>query len=210
MAYTGHGRFPTRSRRGSMEGREPERGTSFGAPDDGPSSQAAVAFRQLFDLHFAELYRFVYRYVQSVETAKDLVHETFLRLWQQRDRVDLVGPTARSYLYTIARYQSLDHLRHRRVQLRWQREYADPVMVDQGAALAPDPHTEFTNGEIAGAVQRAIDSLPRRQREVLLLRWQRQASYDEIGKALGISTKTVAVHLGRAIQHLREMLIQVR
>jgi len=182
-----------------MEGREPERGT-----------EPYVAFRQLFDLHFAELYRFVYRYVQSVEAAKDLVHEAFLRLWQQREKVDLGGPTARSYLYTIARYQSLDHLRRRRVELRWQRQYSDPVMVDHGAALAADPHQEFADKEIAAAIQGAVDSLPRRQREVLLLRWQRQASYDEIAQTLGISPKTVAVHLSRAVQHLREMLTQVR
>jgi RNA polymerase sigma-70 factor (ECF subfamily) len=182
-----------------MDGREPERGT---VPD--------VAFRQLFDLHFAELYRFVYRYVQSVEAAKELVHEAFLRLWQQRDKVDLAGPTARSYLYTIARYQSLDHLRRRRVELRWQRQYADPVMVDQEPVFATDPDREFTNKEISAAIERAVDSLPPRQREVLLLRWQRQASYDEIAQTLGISPKTVAVHLGRAIQHLREMLTQVR
>ena len=42
-----------------MGGREPERGTDFGAPDEGPEAKAAVAFRQLFDRQFAELYRFV-------------------------------------------------------------------------------------------------------------------------------------------------------
>jgi RNA polymerase sigma-70 factor (ECF subfamily) len=193
-----------------MGGREPERGTDFGAPDDGPDAGAALAFRQLFDRHFAELYRFVYRYVQSAEAAKDLVHEAFLRIWQQRDQVDLAGAAARSYLYTIARYQSLDHLRRRRVEQRWQRQYSDPVMLEGPATLAADPHQEFTANEIAAAIQRAVDTLPRRQREVLLLRWQRQASYDEIAQTLGISPKTVAIHVGRAIQHLREMLAQVR
>ncbi|MGH9895290.1 MAG: RNA polymerase sigma factor, partial [bacterium] len=41
----------------------------------------AAAFRYLFEQHFAELYRFVYRYVRSSEVAKDLVQEAFLRLW---------------------------------------------------------------------------------------------------------------------------------
>jgi RNA polymerase sigma-70 factor (ECF subfamily) len=193
-----------------MGGREPERGTDFGASDDGPDGPAATAFRQLFERHFAELYRFVYRYVQSAETAKDLVHEAFLRLWQQRDQIDLGGPVARSYLYTIARYQSLDHLRHRRVEQRWQRQYADPVMLEGAAILAADPHQEFAANEVAAAIRHAVDTLPRRQREVLLLRWQRQASYGEIAQTLGISPKTVAIHVGRAIQHLREMLEQVR
>ena len=83
-------------------------------------------------------------------------------------------------------------------------------MAEGGAALAADPHQEFAANETAAAIQRAVETLPRRQREVLLLRWQRQASYDEIAQTLGISPKTVAIHVGRAIQHLREMLAQVR
>jgi len=193
-----------------MDGREPERGSETGTPEDGAGARAAVAFRQLFERHFAELYRFVYRYVQSAEAAKDLVHDAFLQLWRQREQVDLGGAGARSFLYTVARYRSLDHLRRRRVEQRWQRQYADPLMEDGGAVPAADPAQEFAANEIAAAIQRAVDALPRRQREVLLLRWQRQASYDEIAQTLGISPKTVAIHVGRAIQRLRELLAQVR
>lgn len=193
-----------------MEGHDQGRGADAGTPDQGLDAMAAATFRQLFDRHFAELYRFVYRYVQSAEAAKDLVHEAFLRLWQQRQQVDLAGPGVRSYLYTIARYQSLDHLRRRRVEEQWRRRYADPVIADGTAPLAADPHQEFAANEIAAAIDRAVETLPRRQREVLLLRWQRQASYEEIAQTLGISPKTVAIHVGRAIQHLREMLAQVR
>jgi RNA polymerase sigma-70 factor (family 1) len=193
-----------------MDGRERERGREADVPGSEVDAREAAAFRSIFELHFESLYRFVYRYVQSAEPAKDLVHEAFLRLWRQRAQVDLGSASAKSYLFTIARYQSLDHLRRRRVEQRWQRQYADPVMAEGGAVLAADPHQEFTANEIAAAIQRAVETLPRRQREVLLLRWQRQASYDEIAQTLGISPKTVAIHVGRAIQHLREMLAQVR
>lgn len=193
-----------------MDGREPPVRGLGGEPEAGPDAPDAIAFRRLFEKHFEELYRFAYRYVRSVETAKDLVHEAFLRLWRQRAQVDLGGLTARSYLYTIVRYQALDHLRHRRVQERWQREYVAPLLTDQGAALAADPDQEFTARETAAAIQQAVDVLPRRQREVLLLRWQQQASYDQIAETLGISPKTVAIHIGRAIQRLRETLAQVR
>jgi RNA polymerase sigma-70 factor (ECF subfamily) len=193
-----------------MDSREPPGRDVGGEPDDGADAPEATAFRRLFELHFEELYRFAYRYVRSVETAKDLVHEAFLRLWRQRSQVDLGGSTARSYLYTIVRYQSLDHLRRRRVEERWQREYVAPLVTDQGAALATDPDQEFTARETAAAIQQAVDALPRRQRQVLLLRWQQQASYDQIAETLGISPKTVAIHVGRAIQRLREILAQVR
>ncbi len=42
------------------------------------------------------------------------------------------------------------------------------------------------------------------------MRWHQQASYEEIAETLGISPKTVGVHIGRAIQRLRELLAQVR
>jgi RNA polymerase sigma-70 factor, ECF subfamily len=193
-----------------MESREPPGRDVGGEPDDGPDAPAAIAFRRLFELRFEELYRFAYHYVRSAETAKDLVHEAFLRLWRQRSQVELGGPTARSYLYTIVRYQALDHLRRRRVEERWRLEYATPLMTDQGTALAADPDQEFTARETAAAIQQAVDALPPRQRQVLLLRWQQQASYDEIAETLGISPKTVAIHVGRAIQRLREILAQAR
>jgi RNA polymerase sigma-70 factor (ECF subfamily) len=192
-----------------MESREPP---SFetGDPEDGPDAQAAIAFRQLFEAHFEELYRFAYRYVRSAETAKDLVHEAYLRIWRQRAQVDLGGPAARSFLYTVARYQALDHLRHQRVHERWRRDYVTPLLMDQGPALAAGPDQEFTANEIATAIRQAVDALPLRQRQVLLLRWQQQASYDEIADTLGISPKTVAIHVGKAMQRLREVLAQVR
>jgi RNA polymerase sigma-70 factor (family 1) len=192
-----------------MENRKPQ-GMEGGEASDGPEAPAAIAFRTLFELHFEELYRFGYRYVQSAEAAKDLVHEAFLRLWRQRSQVQLDGPAARSYLYTIVRYQALDQLRHRRVEERWRREYVAPLVTDQGTALATDPDQEFTAQETGAAIQQAVDALPRRQRQVLLLRWQQQASYDEIAETLGISPKTVAIHIGKAMQRLRELLAQVR
>jgi RNA polymerase sigma-70 factor, ECF subfamily len=191
-----------------METREPP-GIAAGEPEDGADAREAVAFRRLFERRFEELYRFAYRYVRSAETAKDLVQEAFLRIWRQRAQVDLGGSAARSYLYTVVRYQALDHLRHRRVEERWRTEYAAPQVTDHGAALSPDPDQELTAKEVATTIQRAVEALPRRQRQVLLLRWQQQASHDQIAQTLGISSKTVATHIGRAIQRLREVLAQV-
>lgn len=181
---------------------------SYEADED--ASSDAAAFRRLFEQRFAELYQFAYRYVRVEETAQDLVYEGFLRLWRQRGQVDLAGPAARSYLYTIVRYQALDHLRHRRVEERWRQEYAAPTVVEQRAAMAPAPDQELATKEIAAAVRQAVDALPLRQRQVIHLRWHRQASYEQIAQTLGISPRTVGIHIGRAIQRLRQALAQLR
>jgi RNA polymerase sigma-70 factor (ECF subfamily) len=190
-----------------MDTRDPPRLVT-GEPVEEPDAEAALAFRRLFEARFDELYRFAYRYVRSDEAAKDLVQEAYLRIWRQRHQVDLAGPTARSYLYTVVRYQALGHLRRRRVEERWQTEYAAPMVTDRGPVLSPDPHRELEAKDIATRIQKAVEVLPRRQRQVLLLRWEQQASYDQIAETLGISPKTVAIHIGRAIQRMRELLIQ--
>lgn len=178
-------------------------------PDGGADAESATALKVLFERHAADLYRFAYRYVRSVETAKDLVHEAFLRLWRQRSRVDLAGPTARSYLHTIVRYQALDYLRRRKIEERWRREYLTPVLSTHGPLLAPgDPDKALARKEIAQAIRQAVNSLPQRQQQVLLLRWQ-HASYDEIAMSLGISPKTVGVHFSRGVHRLRELLARI-
>lgn len=178
---------------------------------EGLDTGSAEALKRLFEQHSADLYRFAYRYVRSAEVAKDLVHEAFLRLWRQRSSVDLGGPTAKSYLHTIVRYQALDHLRRRRIEDRWRREYLAPAMADRGPVLAGGgPEQDLAAKEIAQAIGRAVEALPPRQQQVLLLRWQHHASYEDIAVTLGISPKTVGVHFTRGIQRLRELLATMR
>lgn len=179
--------------------------------DEERETRSAAAIKRLFEQHVQDLYRFAYRYVRSADVAKDLVHEAFLRLWRQRGSVDLTGPTARSYLHTTVRYQALDHLRRRRIEDRWRQEYVAPEVLEQGALLTDGgPEQDLANKEAAQAIRRAVQALPPRQQQVLLMRWQQHASYDEIALALGISPKTVGVHFSRGIQRLRELLARIR
>ncbi len=170
------------------------------SPPDAPSRSTSA----LFDAHFEELARYAYRYVQSIDEAKDLVHDAFFRLWRQRGEVDF-RTSVRAYLFATVRNLGVDHLRRRRVAERWRREAQQSV--GAGPRVAPDdPDRDLARREIAAAVRQVVDTLPSRQREVLLLRWHRHASYDDIAQLLGISPKTVGIHLGRALAHLRNTL----
>jgi len=165
----------------------------------------AEAFRHLFDTYFDRLYRYVFRYLQSGDESQDVVHDVFLQIWRQRRRIGLERDL-RTYLYATARNHALDLLKHRKVEQRFRESRAAALAAEQGIGSAPDPESELEARELAAAIQKAIDTLPRRQREVLQLRWQGLLSYDEVAKLLNISPKTVAVHLARAFQHLRQSL----
>ncbi len=161
-------------------------------------------FEQLFEAYADRLCRFVDRYVKSWDEAEELVQEVFLTVWRRREELASVR-SLDAYLYTFARNRALDHLKRRRVAERYRREHAPsaPDPAEQSSAALGDG---LSVEEIEAAIQRAVDTLPRRQREVLLLRWREHLSYDAIAARLGIAPRTVAVHLQRAAERLRQLL----
>jgi RNA polymerase sigma factor (sigma-70 family) len=74
---------------------------------------------------------------------------------------------------------------------------AGPLLVDEGE---DDPD------DLQSAMQRALETLPPRQREIVLLRWKRQLTYEQIGAELGIAPGTVSAHMQRAIGQLKLLL----
>lgn len=175
---------------------------SQGDADASPDASRCPV-EQLFELHADRLRRYVYRFTRSWETAQDLVHDVFLRLWDKRDDFATVTDPE-GYLYAAARNRALTWLRQRRLEDQWHQQYAAPD-VNGGRVAPPDPAQLLLKAEMAAALQRAVDGLPERQREVLMLQWKGR-SYQQIGSLLGISLKTVSNHLTRATDHLRRNL----
>jgi RNA polymerase sigma-70 factor (ECF subfamily) len=70
----------------------------------------------------------------------------------------------------------------------------------------PLPDDELARADIAAAIQRAVDALPARVREVLLLKWQRGMTNAQVAESLGIARKTVEMHVTRAGRALRSLL----
>jgi len=121
----------------------------------------------------------------SIQTAEDLLQETFLRLMRQVDRC-LTASSPRGYLFGIARHVSADAWRRMKPEI----EIPEPAVPD--ARLA--------------AARETIASLPALQREILDLRFQHDLSYAEIAGALEIPVGTVRSRLHNALAMLREQL----
>lgn len=162
-----------------------------------------AAFAEVYAAHYEALCRYALRLLRSRAAAEDLVHDVFLRLWRERERLAIRG-SVRSYLYMAVRNRSLDVLRRARTE----------VAVIESSERLEAPSRESDGGidaavasaDLAAALQRAIDELPPRVRETILLRWRRQLTNREIADALGVTLKTVEAHLARAYRALRESL----
>lgn len=172
-------------------------------------------FERVFNDFAEKLSRFVYGYVGSVETAQDLVGDVFLKLWRRLHEAehDLGVEPVRdleAYLYRSARHHAIDYLRRQKRETLFRQEQVAADVRPAGMGRPPDAERELAEHDLVAALQRAVDRLPQRQREITLLKWERQATNEEIGAALGISPNTVTEHFRRALARLRELLPQFR
>jgi RNA polymerase sigma-70 factor, ECF subfamily len=131
------------------------------------------------------LTRYFLRRHGSIQTAEDLLQETFLRLMRQVDRC-LTAASPRGYLFGIARHVSADAWRRLKPEI----EIPAPAEPDERLAVARE----------------TIADMPALQREILDLRFQHDLSYAEIAEALHIPVGTVRSRLHNALAMLRERL----
>lgn len=151
--------------------------------------------------HYQELRSYFRKRVSNRHEADDLTQEAYVRAFG-RKKSDAIKEPVR-LLYRIARNLLID--RSRRAQTRPKTAALDPeVEIPQPAALSPAMMAEVKD-ELA-ILRAAVAALPERCREVFILSRFEGLSYAEIATRLGITTKTVENHMGRAILACRAAL----
>jgi RNA polymerase sigma-70 factor (ECF subfamily) len=156
--------------------------------------------------HLDALYGFAMALTGNRTEAEDLVQETYLRAVRAFGRL-MPDSNLKSWLFAIMRNAWLNQLRHTR---------SGPRLVELDAEeddraqwldrLANDPHVAYVNKVQREEVQAAIESLPRRHREIIVLRDIEGFSYKQIASILGCPAGTVMSRLGRAREKLRRLL----
>ncbi len=146
------------------------------------------------------LVAFAFRILSDHDRAKDVVQESFIRLWERRSEWERTD-TLRPILYRIVRNLALNEQRRLSVARKWahrlRRPRRDP---------SPSPLAELEAGDLRAFVRRAIDSLPERRREIFLLVRYHQHSYREASVVLGVSPQTIANQMTLAMKDLRVLL----
>lgn len=133
--------------------------------------------------------------------AEDIVQTVFARLWRNRATHGIDNLSA--YLYTAVRNGALNRIARRRTERDGWQQAVEEELARRGDALPPTPLASLQADEVAAVVRRALDRLPARRREVLLLRWRHGLPHAEIARLLGISVKGVENHITRALKQLR-------
>ncbi|HEY1220650.1 MAG: sigma-70 family RNA polymerase sigma factor [Bryobacteraceae bacterium] len=154
------------------------------------------AFVALYHRRQPALYRFALQMSGSAPVAEDITQEVFLALLREECGYDPERGSLAAYLFGIARKLLLRQFERRRLD----------VPVDAGAdegrfaepVDASDPLADLAGRERVEALRRAVSSLPRRYREVVVLCDLEEVDYAEAAAALGCPIGTVRSRLHRA------------
>lgn len=157
------------------------------------------AMMEITDQLQAPLVSYLYRLVDDRDVAMDIAQETLIRLWEGRRRT--LPNSLAPYLYRVARNLAFNHLKARRTRLRLLK-----VRSAESGRRQATPEEELESASISRRVQRAIQLLPERRREVFVLGYLRGLTYAEIGEVMDISPKTVQNQMAAALAQLREAL----
>jgi RNA polymerase sigma-70 factor (ECF subfamily) len=158
------------------------------------------AFDKLFAGYGKRLYHFAYGYLKSKEEAEEVVQEVFLRIWRNRKHLN-PDLSFKAYLFKIAYHYILELFEH------LNRENAHKHQIIEESLVFTDQTNDRLNYQILlEKVEKLIEKLPSRQKEILLKRKKEGIPVKEIAKQLGISPKTVENHLTEAIKNLKNEL----
>ncbi len=160
-----------------------------------------TSFKSLFKSHFSSLCAFAVSFVHDEDMAKDIVHQAFIKLWEKRDAIDM-EKQVKSYLFSTVHNLCLNYIRDNK---KFSKNEFDAETYTLPGQLEDQDVME--KAELHARINRAIDSLPEKCREVFIMNRFDEMKYQEIADKTGISIKTVEAQISKALRILREQLV---
>ncbi len=166
------------------------------------------AFNKIVQRYRGQIYGFIFRMVKNREEAEDLVQETFIKAYRALGSFNTEYAFS-TWLYKIATNNCIDHFRKRRLKtysLDKPIQSKDGELARDFPDTAQGPETGLISREKTLQIQKAINSLPEKYKQAILLRHARDKSYEEIAKELDLPLGTVKVRIFRAREMLKKKL----
>ncbi len=160
----------------------------------------SVDFKRLYDATMSLLFKISFRIVNDEEAAEDLVHDSFIKANEK----ELVFPSlddAKFWLIRVVKNASLNYAKRK---VREANAYHKALY--EGRQEMESGETELLKKETIEKAKEALEKLPPKLKEVLVLREYGGMNYKEIGKILGITEGNVKVRVFRAREQLLKLI----
>jgi RNA polymerase sigma factor (sigma-70 family) len=152
-------------------------------------------YNECVDKYSDNLYRFILKNIRNKDKARDIVQDSYEKLWLKID--DVSFEKVKSYLFTTAYHTMIDTVRR-------EKQEADFEIINTENYLHNEQYSDLNE-----ILHIAINQLPEIQRSVVLLRDYEGYSYDEIGEITGLSESQVKVYIFRARTFLKNYIVSL-
>ena len=155
-------------------------------------------FEEIFNKHSQTLRNYIYYKCGSKQQAEDIVQESYIKLWDNCDKI--IFEKAKSFLYTVANNRFFNEVAHKKVVLEHHRKNIASDRTNE------TPQFILEEEEFHQKLKKVIADLPEKQREVFLLSRIDKKKYTEIAEITGISVKAVEKRMSKALLILKEQI----
>jgi len=138
------------------------------------------------------VYRFVLKQIRDKEAARDIVQDTFEKMWRKLDTID--AAKAKTYLFTAAYHTLVDYTRKNSRYTRFEHDEYN----------SPSHNSQYS--DLKKILDQGLEQLPEIQKTVLLLRDYEGYDYAEIGNITSLNESQVKVYIFRARTFLKNYI----
>jgi len=161
----------------------------------------------LFRQYYVSLCAYSRRYVGRKDIAEEIVSDTFLKIWENRKTL-IINSSVKAYLFHAVCNNSLNYLRKLKKENNLEGYFSETTFENIGfeaTSYEIEEHSMIMEN-ISLKIEEAVYQLPGQQQKVFRLRRLEGRKTKEVAEILGLSVKTIEMHLSKATLHLRQNL----
>lgn len=159
-------------------------------------------FEKLFRKLYTDLCHYAFRFLKDMDAAEEIVQDLFYSYWKNKEKIE-VKTSLKSYLYQATKNKCLKAIKHNTVREKYTQE-----LQAQNVIEASDASQEVEVEELTEIIDKTLNQLSPRCREIFVMSRFDGLKYQEIANKLSISVKTVEANMGKALKLFRINLKQ--
>ncbi|OPB91608.1 LuxR family transcriptional regulator [Elizabethkingia occulta] len=156
----------------------------------------------LYNRYFTLLFRRVYAKIKNEEIARDILQETWMKVWEEPDFILKKEIQLNAFLLKHCDYRILDYFRNLKYKTEFSEENYPEISDDEYLEILDT----FDTKELLQKIQAIIDQLTTTEKQVFELRMLKRKSVEETARILNISEKTVRNYLSSTLSEVRKQL----
>jgi RNA polymerase sigma-70 factor (ECF subfamily) len=159
------------------------------------------SFSAIFSAYYKDLVFFAYSFTHELPSAEDIVQDTFIKLWEDHEKL-IVTVSLKSILLKTIQNKCIDWHRHRKIV-----NNSSTYIIDNSPLYEYDTDNYVLRSELEGIIEKAVENLPEKFKEAFEMNRLEGLKYQEIATKLNVSIRTIEVRISKALELLRKSLI---